>query len=338
MSKNIVTCSAGADTVELLTNSWRPARFKDGLPYDEQDRLCTLSERDLRSNAFLQRSEWETLDAAIIPRAEQRMNILSDLTSAGLITQGSPAEWYSTWRVASEVVEADVSMDFETQVREDRPDMKTYGVPVPIMSASFSIGRRELMTARANGTPLDTSAAEASGVAVGEKVEEIIIDGNTSIVLQGNSIPGLQTLAARYQGSAEGDFGILSNIYPTFLDLIAQMGALRYHGEFNVYIANNQYNEMLEVYDSTGETALERVLRLPKISAVKVNDLVDDGEFLAVQMSPDVIDYREALSLETRRWEHPSGARMFYLVLLMGAPRLKTDYEGTAGIAHYTGC
>jgi len=65
--------------------------------------------------------------------------------------------------------------------------------------------------------------------------------------------------------------------------------------------------------------------------------MIDDGEYIGIQMTRDVIDFREALSLETRRWEHPSGSRMFYVVCIMGVPRIKTQYDGYVGVVHGSG-
>ena len=334
--------NAGKDGIEeFILNSWKPAEFVNGQPYDESGHPCPLSSADFRANAFLQREEWESLQGAVIKRAAQRLNIYQDLLGAGLISQGSVAEWSTKWRVESEVTAASVTMDFETDPEGDRPDYKVYSQPVPIISKAFSIGRRELATARASGTPLDMSAAEACGVAVAEMVEQIIIDGNTSIVVNAMPIYGLQTIAGRYQLTAAGDFGTLSNIEPTFVeDFLPTMHGRRFHGPWNIYIANQQYGELLQRYESTGDRALGELLALPDINAIKPNDLVDDGEFLGVQMTSDVIDYRQALGIETRRWEHPSGSRMFYVVLLMGVPRIKTQHGDTAysGIVHGSGC
>jgi len=340
MSEERLTVNAGqAGIEEFILNSWRPDEFRNNQPY-YKGAPCPLSSADYRANAFLQREEWEALDAAIVKRAAQKFNIYADLTSMGLTTRGSIAEWYTKWRVESEVTAASVTMDFETDPEGDRPDFKTYGQPVPIISKAFSIGRRELATARASGTPLDTSAAEACAAAVAEMVEQIIIDGDTSVVVNSAPIYGLQTIAGRYQLTAAGDFGTLSNIEPTFVeDMLPTMHGRRFHGPWNIYIHPTQYGEGNARYtDGTGSRGWQELLALPEINAVKPNDLVDAGEFLAIQMTSDVIDYRLALSLETRRWEHPSGSRMFYVVAMMGTPRIKTQYDGYSGIVHGSGC
>ena len=59
------------------------------------------------------------------------------------------------------------------------------------------------------------------------------------------------------------------------------------------------------------------------------------------ECSPQEIDhyhYSHARAMyETRRWDHPSGSRMFYVVLLMGVPRIKINYASQVGVVHVTG-
>lgn len=314
---------------DFVTNSWRPV-VKGGKLF---------APKGIRANAFLNREEWERLDAAIIRRARQQLNAWQDVVSAGLVTNTTLAEEYSKWRVASERIAAEVSMDFRTQVGEDRTDKKTYGVPVPIVSAAFSIGRRELLVARAAGSDVESFEAEEAGAAVAEKLEDMLINGETGTVVQGDSIPGYRTLTARYQGTAAGDFGTISNIYDSFLEAIRIMAGRRYHGPFGAYIANTQYHEMLDYYtDGTGQTPLERVERLPQIRFVKPNDLVTDGEFVLVQLTGEVVDIRQAMALENRRWVSPDESRVHFVVMAAAVPRLKTDYAGYSGIAHYSSC
>jgi uncharacterized linocin/CFP29 family protein len=314
---------------DFVTNSWRPL-VKDGK---------VLVPDGIRANAFLNQEEWERLDKAVIARGKQRLNAWADVMNAGLVSRTTLAEEYSKWRVASERIAAEVSMDFRTQHGEDRTDKKTYGVPIPIVSAAFSIGRRELMVARAAGSDIETFEAEEAGAAVAEKLEDMLINGETGVVVQGNDIPGFTTLAARYQGTAEGDFGTISNIYTTFLAAVTQAASERYYGPFNVYIANTQYHEMLEYYsDGTGQTPLQRVEAMPQIRSVKPNDLMTAGEFVMVQMTREVVDIREAMAMENRRWVSPDESRIHFMVMAAAVPRVKTDYAGEAGVYHYSSC
>lgn len=313
---------------DFVTNSWRPL-VKNGK---------VIVPDGIRANAFLNQEEWERLDKAIIARARQRLNAWQDVVSAGLVSRTTLAEEYSKWRVASERIAAEVTMDFRTQRGEDRTDKKTYGVPVPIVSAAFSIGRRELLVARAAGSDVETFEAEEAGAAVAEKLEDMLINGETGVVVQGNDIPGYRTLSARETGTADGDFGTISNIYSTFVAALTELAADRYYGPFGVYMANAQYLEMMEYYsDGSGQTPLQRVEGMPQVSFVKPNDLMADGEFVMVQLTREVVDIREAMPLENRRWVSPDESRIHFVVMAAAVPRLKTDYAGASGVLHYTG-
>lgn len=333
MKPNILQTKEQID--DFITNSFRPKYFnKAGIPLDANKKPL-VSEETLRANAFLNREEWEALDQQVIARAKLQLNMWSDVMGAGLVSNTTLAEWMSKWRVGSERTKAQVNMDFESQEDEDRVDRKTYGVPIPIISAKFSIGRRELMTARAHGTMVEALEADEASNAVTEKAEEILVDGDSSIVLQGNSIPGVTSLTARYSTTAEGDFGTLSNVYPTFTNAVDAMHQRRYYGPWDVYMHSTQYREMLDYYsDGSNMTGLDRVLAIPEIRSVKVNDLITAGEIVGIQMTRNVLDIRQALPLEVRQWEHPSGSRMHFVVLMAAVPRLKTDYAGYAGIFH----
>lgn len=339
-----VRIAQGQEAVDFITNSWRPAGFDNkGRPTDGKGRLM-VNERALQTNAFLSREEWERLDSAVIGMAKQRLNAYADVVNAGLTRQSSVAALYTKWRVASERIAADVTMDFRTQLTQDRTDKYIYGVLIPIISAFYSLGRRELLASRAAGQDIETFEAEEAAAAVAEKAEDILINGETSVVVQGNSIPGYRTLAARDTGTAAayggGDFGTISNVYPTFTGILSALAAKRYYGPFRCYIHNTQYHQMLDVYtDGSGQNAIQRVLQLPQIQSIEANDLMATaGDLLMVQMTRNVVDIELALSMENRRWEAPDGSAMFFVVMMSAVPRLKTDYEGNAGIAHATSC
>jgi len=321
---------------DFITNSWRPHGFSpDGRAVDANGQII--------GNAWLNREEWERLDAVVMAMGKQRLGAWQDVINAGLRSNTTLAEEFSKWRVASERTEATVSMDFRTRVDYDRTDRKTYGVPIPIFSAAFSMGRRELAVVRATGGDVETFEAEQAAEAVAEKVEATLVNGNTDVVIGGSSIAGYTTLSARDTGTAAayggGDFGTITNIYPTFTGMMAALAAKRFYGPFGCYLASTQYNQMLDFYsDGSGQKALDRVVGLNEIQFVKPHDLMTDGELLMVQLTRDVVDVRIGLSLETRRWETPSGSEMHFLVVFCGTPRVKQNYEGNAGIAHATAC
>jgi len=316
----------------FTTNTWRPYGFnKKGFAVNRDNELIT--------NAFLSQEEWQKLDAAIQMTAARKFNAWSTITGAGLTSRTTLAEESSKWRVASEMTAADLTMDFETQVEGDRVDLKHFTAPLPLISKSFSIGRRELLTSRALGADLETTNAEEATKAVVEMAEKILIDGDTSIVVDSAAVYGLRTLSGRYTTTADGDFGTLSYQYETFRKWISTMHGRTFHGPWAVWLAPNQYSELLQYYtDGTGQRGLDRVQALPEIQSVNYNDMMTDGQFCAVQLTRDVVDIRIALDIETRRWESPGGGRINFVVMMAAVPRLRTNYAGYSGVVHITSC
>ena len=329
---------------DFVVNSWRPEQWsEDGRPYDRHGNPLVVNERALQTNSFLAREEWEALDRVVYEMGQRQLGAYQDLIGHGLTRRSSIATMSSKWRVASERIAADVTMDFRSRLTYDRTDKKMYGVPLPLISAPYSIGRRELAATRAAGQDVETFEAEEATRAVTEKAEDILINGNTSIVVDGNSIPGYTTLTSRDTDTAAnyggGDFGTEGNGRKTVLGLMEALAAKQYYGPFGIYLNNVQYHELLNRYtDGSGDTELSAIETIPEIEFVKPNALVAAANCIMVQFSRSVVDLEIAMTLENRRWESPDGAEMFFLVMMAVAPRLKTDYDGNAGIAHATAC
>jgi uncharacterized linocin/CFP29 family protein len=317
------------EQLSLISNTRRP-RFRVNARPDEP-----------AVNSILLKREWEALDSAVVRSYRIRLNAVGDLRGAGLTSNTTLAEMASMWRVGSERARPDVTMDGRTRVTRDRTDRKTHSVPLPIIATEYEINMRELMASRAAGADLDTYEAEEAAQAIAEEQERILFDGNSDIIVQGDQIYGYTNHPDRLSDTASnfggGDFGTLGNGYATFLGAVRQMAGNRYYGPFMVYMHNTQYHELLEYQDDgTGDLQLDRILRLPQIQGVKINDVVSAGEVVMVQMDRNVVDLRIAMELENREWDAPDGSATFYKVMVAQVPRLKPDYRGNLGVCHIT--
>lgn len=344
-----------------LTGETRPVRLatqgdfvvnadKDLTPWEkrwlhvlENDNAHVMvrNKRGMIINSMLDKREWAELDRKIYEMVKLRRNAVADLVSGGLSTTTNLGEQLSQWRMASERQRPSVNMDGRSRANRDRTDRLVFSVPIPIYRTDYEIGMRELESSRKLGTPLDTFEAGEAGEAIAEEEERTLINGNATVVVQGNTIFGYTTLPARDTATAAayggGDFGTISNIEPTFLGMLTALSLVRYYGPFNVYVARTQYFEMLSTYtDGTGQNALDRVLKLPQIEKIEQNDFLAAGNVLMVQMTENVVDWRIALAIDNREWTSGDGQALYYAVLSAATPRLKTDVDGNAGIAHAT--
>lgn len=367
----IVRKAYGSDAVEFVTNTRSPRittnagqppiafdpaidlqgvpehlhpwarRWNPVLRHAEKHNPDRRRELSLVTNSRLDEREWAALDREIFEMVKLRRNGVEDLVSRGLTKQTTLAVMLSQWRMASERVRPTVNMDGRSRANRDLTDRITRSVPVPIFRTDYEIGSRELLSSRTLGEPLDTFEAGEAASAIMEEQERLLFLGDAAVVIEGNDIPGYTTLPGRDTATAAayggGDFGTISNVLPTVLGMLAALSLVRYHGPFMFYIADAQYHEMLETFtDGSGQTAKARVEELPQILEVKPSDMLTAAEGVMVQMTKNVVDWITAMAIENREWESPDQTALFFAVMAAGAPRLKTDSDGNAGIAHVT--
>lgn len=300
-----------------------------------------VTPRGLHVNSLLRKDEWEELDAAVVQAAQQRLVGVQDLIEAGLVKQlGGIGTLASQWNEASAMTAADINLT-GSGGSGDRVDFNLSGVPVPVIFKDYSIDTRSLAASRRLGDGLDVSNAFAASRVVAEGLENMLFNGASGVKLNGDTVYGYTThpnrntdTAANYGG---GDWGTITNIMPTILGMISAANADGYYGPFGVYAYLTQYNQALATYtDGSGQTAVDRMLRLPQINFVKPSDWLDAGEVVLVQMTPDVVDVAIAQEITNLEWMSGDGLLGHFKVMSVAVPRIKADYSGNSGIVHAT--
>ena len=293
------------------------------------------------ANSLLRKDEWESLDDAVqiaatgefnaIPRLNGDSQLRKQLNSMGVLV--------SQYNQGSEMTRAAVSLSGRAAPDFDRQDYNLTGVPIPVIHKEFQIGIRELEASRAYGSGIDaTNAFEASRV-VSEEAERMFSAGNTNIALNQNILYGVTSEPNINTGAATGDFGTLSNIVPTFRNMIIANAGDNYFGPYEFWVARTQYNEMALNFhsDGTGDSGLTRVLKMPNIRAVHPSDYMTAGTAVCIQMTPNVIDFCVYQLNQVVEWTTPDGMAQNFKVMSICAVRVKSDYNGHSGICYYTG-
>lgn len=301
--------------------------------------------RGLVVNSMLRQEEWERLDAAVVQAAVHRLNGIAHLRERGLVLPlGSLGVLTSQFSQVSEMTAADVNMSGRSRTERDRVDFDLEGRPVPIISKEYEIGQRELLASRLGNTPIDTTHAAAAARVVAEMSEQILFEGS-NLKFRGDSIYGYTTHPNRNNDTAGsyggGDFGTESNGVKTIAGMINAANGDNFFGPFVVYIATTQYNELANSFhtDGSGDSELERVMRLASIENVYPSDVIGDGELVLVQMTSDVVDLAEVTGFVNRNveWTSPDGTVTHFRVMTVHVPRIKSDYSGNCGVVHATG-
>lgn len=316
-----------------------------------------LTPRGLQVNSLLRKDEWEQLDSAVVSAATQRLNGVMDLFTRGQTFRlGSIGSLLAQYNQASEMEAASITISGRTRGDQDRVDFKLVSVPVPVFFKSYSFGAREQAAARNLGDSVDTSNASAAARVVAEGVENMLFNGNTTIVLNNNSIYGYTTHPNRNTGTGS-DWGTVANVVTDVRDMINDAQADNHFGPYFVYAATTQFNQARNTFftDGSGDSGFDRVMRMSGIEGFFASDFLTAGEAVLVQMDSEVVDLafvpgfginvssfedgnqQTITGVTNLEWLSGDGMVSYFKTLAIMVPRVKDRYDGKSGIVHYTG-
>lgn len=297
-----------------------------------------LNVNTLRTNNLLRKEEWVDLDTAVVDIARQRLTVVSDLQERGLTQPlGGLGTLISQYEAQSDMTPANIDMAGVTPGEEDDVTFDLRSVPVPIVHKDFRLNIRRLEASRRLGDSLDVTQAQVATRRVVDALESMVIRGS-NVTVEGAKIYGYTTHPDRQTGTAIGGWSKIQNIYPTVLDMIRKANGVRAYGPFVLYVAGDVWPDLLNVYeDGSGETARDRILRIPNLDDVKAADEIPSGEAVLVQMAKDTVDLAIAQDIVTVEWEAFGGMISNFKVMCAMVPRIKSDMSGRLGIVHFTG-
>ena len=97
------------------------------------------------------------------------------------------------FQTVSDSGSVNISLDGKSSAKLDQPVMEHHGTPVPIIDSSFGFGWREVMAAQTEGVQLDSAASMNAVDKVANALEDLALDGDTRIVVNGAPLYGLRT-------------------------------------------------------------------------------------------------------------------------------------------------
>ena len=297
-------------------------------------------------NATLRKDEWVKLDERLIESSRERLVIIDDLRAAGLTySVGGLGTIISEWEASSEIADAEVTMDGETQAEQDRQEFTINGVPIPVIQKPFKIGERVLLASRTRGAALDVTTGVEASRSVARTSENMVFNGTT--------LGAVKSAANTYQifgltnfpGRALGTISDWSSPAVTPETILTEILALvqtmetshRKYGPFTLYVPNTYSFQFRRDFKANGDrTLLQRVLAEPVIKAVRVSDVLADGNVILIQLTSDVIDLAVGADITNIQWASPSGWTNYFQTFAAWAPRIKQDYDDRAGYIHAT--
>lgn len=338
-SANMV--DAGGAGINALIGGSRPIRVNK-----KTGQVQLVSERGIVVNSLLREDEWQELDRMVKAAALYPLRFVNLLRSRNLVQPlGGLATMMSAWYAQSEMTGATINMSGQGRSERDLPELKQFGVPVPMIFKEFSIGKRTLLASRRLGDGLDLTAAAAATRVVAESTEGMFING-ASVQLNGAPLYGVRNHPNRLPDTATnfggGAWSTITNITPTINGMInGAMNTNKHYGPYVLFLSTTQYNAVGNTFyaDNTGQTPLERIRKMAGIEDVihLPGDVLPAGEALLVQLTKDVIDVGDAMDIQALEWTSGDGMEALFKIFMVVAPRIKATYDGKTGIVHATG-
>lgn len=239
--------------------------------------------------------------------------------------------------------EVTVSMDGRQTGRSDQALVKYAGTPVPIIASEARFGWRQTAVNRKGAISLDTVTIENHLRKAAEKLEDMVLNGDSSVVVGGNTIYGLRNHPNRNTFSHGLTLATSTGAQwlAAFLSTINALLGDNAFGRVTVFLNYGDYvacdvNEFIAGYPKTIRTRLREIEQIADIvpaSKVPANNIVaiagleTGGWGTILSAMPLASRPKQRLNTEDD-----------YVVSVMAAaaPQFRVDYDGRMPIAHGT--
>ncbi len=315
----------------------------EGKRGDPQLNPMTVNTGTLRHEDFL------VIQDRITEVRRRSLNGITDLMGAGLSFGVSIEEQLVGFENINEYQEAKQEMNPNSYQNNDTVFTESF-VPNPITHQSFQVPWRQ------QGFDYKRSAGMRESIRqVSEKLEDMLFNGNTSIVISfggsNQALFGYTTHPNRGTGTiSDWTLSTPAGLAAIVPEAVTQIGAM-FSGQGGVgnnslimYVANDIWTNLQNDYkvESTdtagsGMMVLERLKKIAQIRDVKPAEKLADGEVMYVEMEARTIELAVASDIIAVPHQKitPLAPQVMTTYAAM-VPQIKVDSNGQTGIRHLT--
>lgn len=294
----------------------------------------------LRTNTTLLYDEWKLFDNTVIQIARERLIIAGELMSRGLTypIPNALGVIQLVWQTSGDLNPAELTMTGLPEADKDAMDFGIASMPIPMIHKEFTLDLRQLEVSRRGGLPLDTVQAEVATRKIAELVDSIIFTGVTIAQNLGQGY-GLLTHPNRVTGSVTAGW-LTATGAQIIADVLAMQTALfakNMFGPYMLFVPTGVYLNLSNDFKTNSDkTILQRVLEIPGIQGIMPTNRLTGNNVLMIQMTSDVIQLVDGMQPTMVEWEERGGFELNFMVFCILLPRVRADFNGQSGIAHYS--
>lgn len=314
---------------------------------ERQRRMATNSGENvvLEGNALpIPVDAWRRIDQRATMLMRSRLAVFNRLAAANTVPV-SIADLVNYYPQISDSNEVHVSLDGRNQAKADAANVKYVGTPVPVLTSTVRMGWRQMEVLRKGGGMLDTSSISNAQRKMIEKLEDMVLNGLSSVSINGNTIYGLRTLPQRNTGNHGFTLATTAtgaNWVTAFTQLINAIQGDNAFGQITVFLNWTDYTaaatkDYVNGSNVTQGTILQRLLQIPAIREIIPGSQVPANEIIGVA-DVDTGEWGGILSampmtVRPKNRDEPEEDYVFS-VIAAAAPQLRVDYAGNAPFGH----
>lgn len=294
------------------------------------------------------------VDKAVLEVGLERLTFAADLLAGGLSFPLSDplSVTQLEWESVNKVGDAQRTMSPSARGENQLLDRTIRRLPIYLTTDDFSVGIRTLKMSERNGTPLDMSLIKQATRRVNESIEDAAINGATTLdgqalVADGYAAPGLLNAPNANTHALTADWTGVNTIGTTgpaivndVLSMIGKLQADKKFGPYNLYVGTNAGNLIEGDFKvNTTDTIRERLERIQaggRNLVIRVADRMPNAatgtQCALVQMTSDVVEMVNGQAPTVIPWTSLDGFTLFWLVMAIMVPRVRSDYDGNSGI------
>lgn len=237
-----------------------------------------------------------------------------------------------------------VSMDGRNGGIADQAQVKYVGTPVPVISSAARMGWRQMAVVRKGGVGLDVETIANHQRKVAEKLEDMVLNGDSSIVVGGSQIFGLRNHPQRNTDTHGFDLNASAtgaNWLDAFRKLINACVGDNAFGRITVFLNYSDwvYASVNEFTAGYPKTILQRLREIEQIADIIPCGRVPADNIIGVAglETGNWGSILSAMPMTTRPKTriNPEDDYVFDVMAVV-APQFRTDFDGRAPFAHLT--
>ena len=285
---------------------------------------------------------WRRIDARATRIQRDVLAVFNRLAAANT-TPVMIGDLVSYFPKISDSGEVHVSMDGRSEGNADAATVQYEGTPVPILDSFARMGWRQMEVIRKGQTALDVESIANHQRKVAEKMEDMVLNGLSSVVVGGSTIYGLRNHPQRSTDTHGFDLSATTgaNWLATFSKLINALVGDNAYGRVTVFLnyADWVYASINEFTTGYPKTILQRMREIEQIADIVPASKVPVDNVLGVAglETGDWGSILSAMPMVTRPKQRLNQEDDYVFgVMAAVAPQFRVDADGRSQIAHLT--